>query len=326
MSLEEEWKTINGFKKYKVSNLGRIKNSQNKYISSQERTEYLRVSIVNDLDKRQTVSVHVLVAKNFIGDPPNENYQVNHKNGIKSDNNVSNLEWTSPSNNIIHAQDSGLMKKYKKPVKQYDLENNFIKEWNSATEAEKELGLSRSISNVCLGRNNTAGGFIWKFSEEQVEEEKKENEEWKQFRDTKYQVSNLGRVKDTRGKIKIDRIRDNRSEHNLRIKEKNYTFQTGRLVAEVFIPNPNNLEQVDHIDKNSLNNNVKNLRWITPVDNIRHSLAKKINQYNLKGEFIKTWDCMSDIITEHNINVSCIVDACKGKQKTSAGYIWKYLE
>jgi hypothetical protein len=320
---EEEWKTIKDFSNYHISNLGNIKNLKGQYISFTERTGYLRASITNDSNKRQTISVHVLVAKNFLGDPHTEKQQVNHKNGMKSDNRVCNLEWISPSDNILHAQESGLMEKFKKSVKQYDLNDNFIKEWPSATDAERSLGLSKIISNVCLGNHKTGGGFIWKFSEN-IDEKQQDNEVWRPFRDTKYQISDRGRVKDTRGEIKRERIRDNRSEHNLHINNKDYTFQTGRLVAEVFIDNPNNLKQVDHIDKNSLNNNVDNLRWISASDNIKHSFARKVVQYSLTGDFIKLWNCMSDVTKEYNINISCIADACKGKQKTSCGYIWKY--
>ena len=49
-------------------------------------------------------------------------------------------------------------------IKQYDLNGNFIKEWNSSIEAEKDLNInSRSIRAVCSGKRNTAGGFIWKY-------------------------------------------------------------------------------------------------------------------------------------------------------------------
>lgn len=56
-----------------------------------------------------------------------------------------------------------------------------------------------------------------------------------------------------------------------------------RLVALAFIPNPDNLPQVDHFDKNSLNDNVENLRWLSARDNTRHSKAKKLYCYSVNG-------------------------------------------
>ena len=82
-----------------------------------------------------------------------------------------------------------------------------------------------------------------------------------------------------------------------------------RLVAEAFIPNPNNYPQVNHIDGNKLNNKVENLEWCTNEYNMKeacrlglrdhiykkgkeHCRSVKVNQYDLQGNFIKTWYCV----------------------------------
>jgi hypothetical protein len=320
---KEIWKDINGYENYEVSNLGNIRSKQtHKLISKTYRTGYTRVSITSN-KKRNTISVHKLVAETFIPNNDISKTQINHINGIKDDNRVCNLEWISQSENIKHAQNTGLMKSPNKPVAQYDLNGNFIKEWISGTEAERVLGIKTKSISSAINKNRTSGGFKWKL----IDEEKNydyHGEIWKQFNDTKYKISNFGRVKDIRNKIKSQRLRDNRYEVSLRINNKDCNFQTSRLVALIFLENPNNLDQVDHIDKNSLNNHVTNLRWISCKDNIRHSFGKIIYQYDLNNILIKKWNCMIDIKTELNIDTSQISDVCNGKQKTSHGFIWKF--
>jgi hypothetical protein len=109
----EIWKDIQGYEGlYKISNIGRVKSlkgSIEKLISiSVKETGYHRVTLIKDsICKRKYV--HVLVAKAFIG---KSNLEVNHINGVKSDNRVDNLEWVTKSENIKHAYKIGLKIKY----------------------------------------------------------------------------------------------------------------------------------------------------------------------------------------------------------------------
>lgn len=111
------------------------------------------------------------------------------------------------------------------------------------------------------------------------------------------------------------------------------------MVAENFIHNPNNLEQVNHIDGNKFNNSINNLEWCTQRYNIqeawrlglakqykgkKHPESRTVNQYSLDGKFIRKWDCIMDIEREKGyLNVS-ICKCCRNKQKTAYGYIWRY--
>ena len=176
--MKEIWKDIKDFEGlYQVSNYGRIKSFyNNKEIIIKcflSKNGYIRVQL-SKLGIGYKKSVHRLVAESFINNPENKP-QVNHINGIKSDNRVENLEWCTPSENMLHAFKNNLEKpsmlnKYGSnhiraiPVNQYDLDGNFIKTFDSIIEASKELNINAScICNCCKNRRKSAGSFVWKY-------------------------------------------------------------------------------------------------------------------------------------------------------------------
>jgi hypothetical protein len=187
---EEIWRDVIGYEGfYKVSNLGRIKSidriiphSHSGCMTFKERIikpaknkgGYLIV-ILNKRGKTIAKTLHRLIAISFINNDEKKP-QINHLNGDKLDNCVNNLEWCTQSENQIHAFKLGLNKgshkglfgefhNRSKKVDQYDLNNNYIKTYFGISEAERMTRINlRCISNVCLGKQKTAGGFVWRYN------------------------------------------------------------------------------------------------------------------------------------------------------------------
>ena len=174
------------------------------------------------------------------------------------------------------------------------------------------------------------------------------NEIWKDIPDFEglYQVSNLGNVKSLIGWNKKTKQYEKRKKILLPVNgeykkvclskdKKKKTMSVHRIVANVFIPNPNNLPQVNHKDENKYNNCVDNLEWCTHKYNMNHgtkqdreSIIKTkyhILQYDLDDNLIKEWFNLREIEKNTNYKKSNIQHCCANKAKTAYGYKWKYL-
>lgn len=175
-----------------------------------------------------------------------------------------------------------------------------------------------------------------------------------------YQVSNLGRVKSLKRKTNNQFGKEERIL-SLTINSVGYkvtklskskmskTINVHRLVAETFIPNPNNYPCINHKDGDKTNNCIDNLEWCTYSHNNKeafklglrkpawkgkkgsqHNCAKKVKQYDLNGNLINEFgsiteagELFSSISKRPNDNIS---EMLRGKSKESFGYIWKYAE
>lgn len=189
---------------YEVSNFGNVKSlNYNKTKKSKllkpcnDKYGYPTVVLVKDR-KNKCMKVHRLVAMTFLPNPKNKP-QVNHKNGIKNDNYVENLEWCTGSENQKHAyhvlgvescwkgkigtdfpttklrteinEDGYKISKYApqgKSISRYDCHGNYIDSFISAAQAYRVLGIdSSTIIACCRGKKGykSAGGYIWKYKE-----------------------------------------------------------------------------------------------------------------------------------------------------------------
>lgn len=187
--MKEVWKPIVGYENYyEVSNLGNVYSKGKEYIDTLGRHQkklprnvcvhigtigYKCVDLnANGVNVQK--HIHRLVAEAFIPNPENK-ATVNHKDGNKLNNDISNLEWATFGENNKHAVDTGLKQSpwtgvyginhpQSKSVVQLDKKGNIINTFVSAREAQEKTGISyKHISCCCLGKRMSTGGYCWKF-------------------------------------------------------------------------------------------------------------------------------------------------------------------
>lgn len=162
---------------------------------------------------------------------------------------------------------------------------------------------------------------------------------WKDITDyPNYEISNVGNVrnKKTNKILKPFTTGNEYLKVALSNNSKSKQFLVHRLVAQAFISNPDNLPEVNHIKEfEKTNNRVENLEWCdhsynqnygTKNKRVSEKMSKikciKVNQYDLDGNYIKTWNSIKE--AEKEVGSTHISQCTKGRFKQTKGYIWRY--
>lgn len=274
--MEERWRPVKGYEgEFLVSDIGRVMNNHGLVLRQiHNAQDNLCVSL-----KGRTVRVAKAVAQAFVANPNGFEYQ-GFKDGNKENCRADNIEWIIPdfSNDgmakaIDLVKDGEVYEMYSIGAASRWLNSSPNTVKNAANNKEQAIrvnGYYVAWANDTKRINQLMEGFTVVKS--------LDGEEWRDLPEFQgeYQVSNYGRVKRVKGAERLVKLTTQRNGYvyvTLSFANTSKCFKTSRLVAKAFIPNPNNYEEVDHLNADKQNNSVNNLEWVTGEENRRRAQA-----------------------------------------------------
>lgn len=334
---DEEWRDIVGYEGlYQVSNKGRVRgfNYRNKRETHilkllPNKKGYYIVGLTKNC-RRKTFVVHRLVANAFIPNPDNLP-QINHKDEVKTNNYIDNLEWCTNkynhdygTHNInVGRSNTGKKRtpesienykrsqdrrrdKYAYRILQYELDGTLIKEWRCAFDIEKELGIPKSnIRDCCRKKTKTCSGYIWRYKKDGSSS-------------IIHQVNNENLRPVCQYDLKAEFIKDYPSIN-----------EAGRITGV----NPSSIRGCCRGKNKSAGGFIwiykNDSKKVEPYLRIRikgesHYGAKAVLQFSVTGEFIKEWGCIIEASHALGVTSTDICNCCKLRKKTAGGFVWRY--
>jgi len=224
--------------------------------------------------RSRSLLIHVIVMETFHGKTPS-GMVVDHINRCKSDNRLCNLRFVTYSDNSRNKSPEATNRGYQRPVNQYSLDGQFIREWDSATTVYNELGYYQTYISLCCRKLKWSyKNYCWEFNEPDLP-----GETWKPL--LGIHLSNLGRVKSPTGRVSYG----SQTESGYRyVTCDRSRYSVHELVCRAYHGEPNDPDMVpNHINRDKGDNRPENLEWLSNADNIRYSCCKAVIQTTLEG-------------------------------------------
>ena len=333
MSESEEWRLIPSAPNYQASSLGRIRQQikGNVLKGSLHSSGYMKV-VLRTEGRSMHRSVHRMVAEAFLPAEPGRP-TVNHKNHVRDDNRLSNLERMSTIEQNRHS--------IKKPQGQHgrpvwmvsSADGTDLARFPTAQAAATYLGKKTAGHIINSIRNNTMGyGYFWRY--DGAVDGDLPSEKWQALACeyvkgiNGFQISSQGRLRNKFG-------RTSRGSKNangyLRVDIGGKEFLLHRLVALTFISKVPGADVVNHIDGNKENAAASNLEWLTPAQNSRHAVnaglttnRKPVIQYTMTGQLLASYPSIVFAMKKTDVDDTNIWAACNGIQQSAGGFRWAY--
>ena len=158
---------VPNFPWYLACSDGYIINADTGYVlrGTVKKSGYVEILLVDEDGKPHYKLLHRIIADCFC-EKHNTANEVNHIDGIKTNNHYSNLEWVTREENLKHAYENGLMPNDATPkkVEAIDIETSEKMIFDSIYQASKNLGISQgNICMCCKGKRPYASGFYWRY-------------------------------------------------------------------------------------------------------------------------------------------------------------------
>lgn len=380
------------FDKFGRSEKSNLIKKPQRILKGTEKNGYKKYSIITNDGKTKAIREHRLFYQEFnkenisgcsickkdssIFNMFESNHEIDHINNNRLDNNPENLQRLCKSchSKKTRKETSNLERptNKKKIIAYKENDDNFFEEFECVSDIKKILSLHISAikKNIIDNENNPNKKFIGnrknkdKYRFEFPEYITYVDEIWKDIPNSskklnKYyeappmQISNYGRIRDHKERIKII---NEYYEGYLRIKINKKLYGIHFLAILVFknedlikkaeehktiydeckdmsideIINSYNKRysiHVDHIDRNRTNNCLTNLRCVSIKENTMNTIrTRKICQYSLDNTLLKVFNSQKDASAETNIHQSGISMVCNKKRQNAGGFIWEYVD
>jgi hypothetical protein len=341
------WKDVSVNSNYEINFLGDIRNKNtNKILKPNKNIQGYFSIVLSKNNIQKGYLVHRLVGLTFLPNYYNKK-TINHKNKIKTDNRLWNLEWNTMKEQNIHKNIDKVNTTFymctMKPIWRIDIKTNErLEKYNNLTEAQdwcikNNLSTSKYVKNgislSALGNRNQALGYKWQYEiEDEIENE---NEIWKIIPESlingykNIYISSFGRIKYP------DNVIGNGYNFSgylgMSIGGKNY--KAHRLIAQTFLPNPDNKLVVNHKDGDKLNCKLDNLEWNTHKENSDHAYITYLNKntkqiilFDKNMNKIKDFNSINSASRELNISSKRISNCCNKKINTFDDYIFLFKD